>query len=183
MSNSRDGSGPDHTHAIACHLHHIVCPYGWDLMARGWPVVGTPVGTAAPRPWGGGWVKGPPQRSPCGPSGQGWWAGTGAPAPSELLPIVRSRATQATLALGRMFKAVVDIDTVGRARRGRVLWAGGRLGRSHRLLLLLLLHQSWVDIRPCRGTDTEDHGQESGVLDAGRRRLLWPKKEVPEIES
>ena len=66
MSNLRDGFGPGHTQAIMCHLHHNRCPYGWDLVARGWPMVGGPVETASLRTWGKDRSK-DPQEEPSWP--------------------------------------------------------------------------------------------------------------------
>lgn len=86
---------------------------------------------------------------------------------SEPLPTGGQRTISATHALGRVFKAMVDVGAAGLGWWGRVGRAGGHPGPGG-LLHLLLQHQSSIDIRPCRGIAPEALRQ-GGVL--GRRLL------------
>lgn len=95
--------------------------------------------------------QGTPTREPVWPLGS-----------SELVSTAGQRTVKA--ALGGMFKAVVDIGAAGLGCRARVARAGGHAGLGGLFHLLLLQHQSCIDIRPCRGTVTEDHGQGGHVL-------------------
>ena len=182
MSNSRDGFGPGHTQAITWHLYHNQCPYGWDLVARGWPMVDSPVETASLRAWGKDRSK-DPQEEPSWPL-RSWLMSL-----DRVSGPIRTSACSLMESSRGLLHSWQDVQSCSWRRHHNQCSSGwGALSKR----------SPWPQLPPPPASAAapelgwhqalqrdrhEQHGQGGGMLGAGCRHVLEPQMEILERES